>query len=88
LVAFVAANPEAGEIIPETGGVRKIRWALPGTGKRGGAGRSTTTTVSAYPSFFLLPAYAKSRKENLSKAGQYVMKRLAPALAAGYPRKV
>lgn len=28
LVAFVGANPEAGEIIPETGGVRKIRWAL------------------------------------------------------------
>ena len=25
LVAFVGANPEAGEIIPETGGVRKIR---------------------------------------------------------------
>jgi hypothetical protein len=37
LVAFVAANPEAGEIIPDTGGVRKIRWALPGMGKRGGA---------------------------------------------------
>jgi len=36
LVAFVGANPNAGEIIPETGGVRKIRWALPGRGKRGG----------------------------------------------------
>jgi putative transcriptional regulator len=33
----VAANPEAGEIILETGGIRKIRWALQGTGKRGGA---------------------------------------------------
>ena len=30
LVASVAANPEAGEIIPETGGVRKIRWPWPG----------------------------------------------------------
>ena len=37
LVAFVGANPQAGEIIPETGGVRKVRWALPGRGKRGGA---------------------------------------------------
>jgi len=37
LVAFVGANPEAGEIIPETGGVRKIRWALAEMGKRGGA---------------------------------------------------
>jgi len=30
VVTFVGANPEAGEIIPETGGVRKIRWARPG----------------------------------------------------------
>jgi hypothetical protein len=36
LVTFVGANPEAGEIIPETGGVRKIRWAREGMGKRGG----------------------------------------------------
>ena len=28
LVAFVGANPEAGKVIPETGGVRKIRWPL------------------------------------------------------------
>ena len=35
LVAFVGANPEAGEIIQGTGGVRKIRWALEGAGKRG-----------------------------------------------------
>ncbi len=37
LVVFVGANPEAGEIIPETGGVRKLRWALAGMGKRGSA---------------------------------------------------
>jgi mRNA-degrading endonuclease RelE of RelBE toxin-antitoxin system len=37
LVAFVGANPEAGEVIPQTGGVRKIRRALAGRGKRGGA---------------------------------------------------
>jgi hypothetical protein len=34
LVAYVGANPEAGEIMPERGGVRKIRWALEGSGKR------------------------------------------------------
>lgn len=30
------ANPEAGVLIPGTGGVRKIRWAVPGRGKREG----------------------------------------------------
>lgn len=29
-------DPEAGEIIPGSGGVLKLRWALPGHGKRGG----------------------------------------------------
>lgn len=32
LVAYLGANPEAGEIIPETGGVRKIRWRFEGRG--------------------------------------------------------
>jgi len=34
LVAFLGAKQEAGEIIPETGGVRKIRWGLHSMGKR------------------------------------------------------
>ena len=32
----LARNPEAGAIIPGSGGVRKLRWAAPGRGKRGG----------------------------------------------------
>ncbi len=33
---FLAENPEAGDVVPKSGGVRKVRWALPGTGKSGG----------------------------------------------------
>jgi len=36
-VNYIAWNPEVGDVIPETGGVRKVRWARGGTGKRGGA---------------------------------------------------
>jgi hypothetical protein len=36
-VDFIAANPDAGDVIPDTGGLRKVRWTRPGTGKRGGA---------------------------------------------------
>ena len=32
----LAHNPDAGPIIPGSGGVRKLRWAAPGRGKRGG----------------------------------------------------
>jgi hypothetical protein len=37
LVDHLARNPLAGDLIPGTGGVRKLRWALEGRGKRGGA---------------------------------------------------
>ena len=30
-------HPDAGRLIPGSGGLRKVRWALPGRGKRGGA---------------------------------------------------
>lgn len=36
LQAALARDPQAGRVIPESGGVRKLRWALPGRGKRGG----------------------------------------------------
>ena len=36
LINFLAANPEAGDVIPGTGGVRKLRFAAEGRGKRAG----------------------------------------------------
>ena len=36
LQAVLIADPEAGPVIPGSGGVRKLRWAAPGRGKRGG----------------------------------------------------
>ena len=86
LVAFIGANPEAGKIMPETGGVRKLRWALPGGGKRGGA-RVIYYYHSARIPVFLLAAYAKNAKENLTRAERIAMKRLVSVLVAGYPNK-
>lgn len=86
LVVFVGANPESGEIIPETSGVRKIRWALAGRGKRGGARVIYYYHNERLP-LFLLAAYGKNEKANLSKAERNAMKRLVPILVAGYPAK-
>ena len=47
LVDYLAYNPTAGDLIPGTGGVRKLRWRLEGRGKRGGDGWSTSTTMRA-----------------------------------------
>src|ERR1700722_10709818 len=36
-IVWLANNPLSGDVIPGTGGLRKVRWSRPGMGKRGGA---------------------------------------------------
>ena len=83
LVAYVAMTPEAGLLIPETGGVRKLRWALPGRGKSGGA-RVIYYFHSERMPVFLLAMYGKNEKANLSKAERNAMRVRIPILVAGY----
>ena len=33
---YLALNPDAGDVIRDTGGLRKLRWSVAGSGKRGG----------------------------------------------------
>ncbi len=85
LVEFVGANPEAGDLIPETGGVRKLRWALPGKGKRAGARVIYLFHNERLP-VFLLAMYSKSQKPNLSKAEQNAMAKVISAIVQSYPK--
>src|ERR1022692_3846384 len=64
-VDFIAGNPEAGDLIPETGGVRKVRWSRAGSGKRGGA-RVIYFHHDANQPLYLLLVYAKAMQADLS----------------------
>ena len=65
LVDYVAHNPESGDVIPGTGGVRKLRWGRVGSGKRGGA-RVIYFTYTPECPLYLLLAYAKAQATDLS----------------------
>lgn len=63
-VSFIATHPEAGEVVPGSGGVRKVRWGMGGRGKRGGVRVIYFNRPSA-GEIWLLVLYAKSKAENI-----------------------
>lgn len=60
----LVANPEAGAVIPHTGGVRKLRWGLAGRGKRGGL-RVIYYLRTRQGQIWMLTLYAKNVAENI-----------------------
>ncbi len=67
----IANNPEAGAVIRGLGGVRKLRFALGGKGKRGG-GRAIYFLMVSEDVAVMLFAYAKSDKEDMTPAEKKV----------------
>jgi len=73
LLNYLACNPTAGDLIQGTGGVRKLRWGVEGRGKRGGA-RVIYFYHNADLPLFLLTAYAKNVRSDLSAAERKELK--------------
>ena len=67
LFEWLAVHPEAGKLIPGSGGLRKVRWAAKGHGKRGGV-RVIYFWWTTDEKIVLLDIYAKSEKEDLATA--------------------
>lgn len=62
-VNWIAVNPDAGDVIPGSGGCRKIRWSRVGSGKRGGA--RVIYFKGEDGRIWLLIAYKKAKLDNL-----------------------
>jgi hypothetical protein len=76
LVDYLAYNPTAGDVIPGSGGVRKLRWALEGRGKRGGA-RVIYFFHDMEMPLYLFTAYAKNEREDLEQSEIKAYKKLS-----------
>ena len=74
--AHLASNPEAGDLIPRSGGCHKIRWSRPGMGKRGGV-RVIYTVRLKRGAVVLLTIYAKGAQENIPS---HILRQIAEEL--------
>jgi mRNA-degrading endonuclease RelE of RelBE toxin-antitoxin system len=68
-------RPEQGPVIPGSGGLRKVRWAGSGRGKRGGL-RMIYYWHPADETFYMLFAYRKNAQEDLTPAQLKVLRKL------------
>jgi hypothetical protein len=87
LIDFLAANPTAGELMQGTGGARKLRWGAKGKGKRGGA-RVITFFGGPRAPVFVLTAFGKGERANLTKAERNELRQILATLVAEYERGV
>jgi hypothetical protein len=83
VVNILAADPEAGAIMPRCGGARKLRVAKPGRGKSGGY-RVVTYYGGLGVPVFLLTVFGKGEKDNLSDAEKNALAKLTKRLRDHY----
>ncbi len=79
LQSLILFDPEAGVLMRDTGGLRKLRVPLEGRGKRGGA-RVCYVDFVAKETIYLITAYPKNEKDNLSKAERNGVRKLIERL--------
>jgi len=83
LVDHFAANPDAGDVMPGTGGARKARWAAGGKGKSGGVRVISFYSGPPVP-VFLLTVFGKGEKVDLTKRERNELRRVLGQLVAEY----
>ncbi len=71
----LVARPDAGKLIPGSGGLRKLRWAMGGHGKRGGL-RIIYYWAKASDQILMLFVYPKPEREDLTPAQLRMLKRI------------
>ena len=79
VAVYLIDHPDAGDVIPGSGGVRKLRWAAKGKGKRGGA-RIIYLYVVIAARIYLIRCYAKNVKTDLTADEKQQLRQIAAHL--------
>jgi hypothetical protein len=86
VVDLIAYEPLCGDVMPGTGGLRKVRIGRSGIGRRGGA-RVVYYFHDVDVPLFLLAIYAKNQKADLSAAEKKEFSALVKDIVARWKRK-
>lgn len=68
-------RPDMGPVIRGSGGLRKVRWNLPGQGKRGGA-RVIYYWITSEDRIYMLMIYAKAEQDDLTREQLRTLRRV------------
>lgn len=71
----ITLNPGKGKIIRGSGGLRKIRWSIPGKGKSGGV-RVIYYWIKAKEIILMLLVYSKNEQDDLTNEQLKILKSL------------
>ncbi|CAG0980891.1 Toxin HigB-2 [Anaerolineae bacterium] len=79
LISYLAEHPNAGVLIQGTGGIRKLRWSRQGMGKSGGI-RVIYYFHSEMMPVYLLAAFGKNEKDNISAEEKHLLAKIVKDL--------
>ena len=77
--AAIVASPDTAPVVSGAGGIRKLRWAGSGRGKRGGI-RAIYLWRAGPEAVYMLMAYAKADREDLTAADRKALARQVAAI--------
>jgi hypothetical protein len=86
IVDRLAADPTCGVVIPDSGGIRKVRFGFGARGKSGGARIIYLFSGEILP-VFVLAVFAKNEKANLSAAERNALGKMVANMIESYRRQ-
>lgn len=86
LISYLSEHPSSGDLIQGTGGIRKLRWARGSKGKSGGV-RIVYYFHSEIMPLYLLAAFGKNEKANISAEEKHLLSKLVKELVTFWRKK-